>query len=99
MTQRYTPAPKNLTPIGLAIHLPQTRLLLVLVEGRISALWKALELTYLVLRVCPGNHFAEASIFITMCTILSVFNVKPTCDEEGREMLPTAEMSPNRFVW
>jgi len=27
-------------------------------------------------RVCPGRHFAEATLFITVASLLSVFNVE-----------------------
>ncbi|KAF8594594.1 cytochrome P450 [Ceratobasidium sp. AG-I] len=47
---------------------------------------------------CPGMHFAEATIFITMCTILSTFNVGPIRDGQGCEILPSAEMSSNQLV-
>ncbi|TFK92563.1 O-methylsterigmatocystin oxidoreductase [Polyporus arcularius HHB13444] len=35
-------------------------------------------------RVCPGRHFAEASLFINTASLLHVFNITPPLDEDGK---------------
>ena len=37
-------------------------------------------------RICPGRHFVDATIFIVTSSILSVFNVTKTRDENGHEI-------------
>ena len=34
-------------------------------------------------RICPGRHFAEASLFAYAASILHVFNICPPLDEHG----------------
>ncbi|KAJ8468879.1 hypothetical protein ONZ51_g9348 [Trametes cubensis] len=33
--------------------------------------------------VCPGRHFAQSTLFITVASILHVFNIDPPLDERG----------------
>ncbi|KAF8594596.1 cytochrome P450 [Ceratobasidium sp. AG-I] len=47
---------------------------------------------------CPGSTFAEATLFITVCTILSTFNISPVLDQEGCEIIPKAKMSLDKVV-
>ncbi|CAE6457819.1 unnamed protein product [Rhizoctonia solani] len=49
-------------------------------------------------RSCPGIHFAESTLFITMCTLLTVFNISPTLDESGNPILPKVEKGPNLMI-
>ncbi|KAG9090340.1 hypothetical protein FS749_000640, partial [Ceratobasidium sp. UAMH 11750] len=42
-------------------------------------------------RICPGNHFAQAALFILISSILAVFDVSKAKDEYGCEIEPTAE--------
>ncbi|KAH9924289.1 CyP450 monooxygenase [Epithele typhae] len=35
-------------------------------------------------RICPGKHFADASLFINMATVLHVFDISPPPDEDGK---------------
>jgi cytochrome P450 len=37
-------------------------------------------------RICPGRHFADATIFIVTSSVLSVFNVTKAKDESGHEI-------------
>ncbi|CUA72652.1 O-methylsterigmatocystin oxidoreductase [Rhizoctonia solani] len=39
-------------------------------------------------RECPGLHFAEASVFIIIVSLLSTFNFKVGQDESGKDCLP-----------
>ncbi|EUC60774.1 cytochrome P450 family protein [Rhizoctonia solani AG-3 Rhs1AP] len=49
-------------------------------------------------RSCPCIHFAQASLFITISTMLAVFNIAPTRDKQGNDVIPDAKMSPDSFV-
>ncbi|KAK0204332.1 cytochrome P450 [Desarmillaria ectypa] len=44
-------------------------------------------------RVCPGLRLADASLFITIATVLSLFNITPVT-EDGKPILPTFEAIP-----
>jgi hypothetical protein len=35
-------------------------------------------------RICPGRHFADATLFIVVASLLSVFNIEKVPDPEGR---------------
>ena len=35
-------------------------------------------------RICPGRHFAEDVLFITIASILHVFDIVPALDAHGR---------------
>ncbi|KAH9976348.1 cytochrome P450 [Lactifluus volemus] len=37
-------------------------------------------------RICPGRHFADATLFIVASSLLSVFNVAKAKDENGHEI-------------
>jgi cytochrome P450 len=37
-------------------------------------------------RICPGRHFADATLFIAASSVLSVFNVTKAKDENGHEI-------------
>ena len=37
-------------------------------------------------RICPGRHLALATLWITITSILAVFNVRKGKDENGNEM-------------
>ncbi|QRW11771.1 cytochrome P450 family protein [Ceratobasidium sp. AG-Ba] len=49
-------------------------------------------------RSCPGIHFAESSLFITMCTLLMVFNMRPPKDEKGNNVFPEIRKEPNPLI-
>ena len=36
-------------------------------------------------RICPGRHFVDATIFIFVSSVLSIFNVMKTKDDSGNE--------------
>ncbi|EJD04923.1 cytochrome P450 [Fomitiporia mediterranea MF3/22] len=44
-------------------------------------------------RICPGRHFAEAAVWLTIANVLAVFDILPPLDENGREILPNSEAS------
>ncbi|KAN0137798.1 Cytochrome P450 [Lactarius tabidus] len=37
-------------------------------------------------RICPGRHFVDATLFIVVSSVLSVFNVAKAKDKNGREI-------------
>jgi cytochrome P450 len=39
-------------------------------------------------RICPGIHFAEASLFLHISCVLATFNIERAVDENGKEKLP-----------
>ncbi|KAF8626110.1 hypothetical protein AX17_006606 [Amanita inopinata Kibby_2008] len=54
-------------------------------------------------RVCPGAHFAELSVYLSITGILSQFNMSKKLDENGEEIVPPFEFTtgitshPKRF--
>ncbi|KAB5591581.1 Cytochrome P450 family protein [Ceratobasidium theobromae] len=42
-------------------------------------------------RLCPGIHFAEASIFITVASLLAAFRMTKEKDENGQDITPSTE--------
>lgn len=44
-------------------------------------------------RVCPGQYLGFASVWIVVATILAKFDISPTKDEEGKDILPRLEFS------
>ncbi|RPD54776.1 cytochrome P450 [Lentinus tigrinus ALCF2SS1-7] len=42
-------------------------------------------------RICPGMHFGDASLFITIASVLHALTIKPTLDENGKPNIPSAE--------
>jgi len=44
-------------------------------------------------RICPGLHIAQATIWITIVSILSTFNIKKQRDSEGEEITPPLEFT------
>ncbi|CAE6428381.1 unnamed protein product [Rhizoctonia solani] len=49
-------------------------------------------------RSCPGVHLAESTLFITMASMLAVFNIRPIKDEKGNDILPEIKMKSNALV-
>ncbi|KAJ1301801.1 hypothetical protein OPQ81_009029 [Rhizoctonia solani] len=49
-------------------------------------------------RSCPGLHLAEATIFMFACTLLSSFDIRPACDQNGNPIPLTGGMGPNLVV-
>ncbi|CAE6455364.1 unnamed protein product, partial [Rhizoctonia solani] len=49
-------------------------------------------------RVCPGVHHADAAMFMAMASLLSVFDIRPPVDEEGRLIPLKAEVAMDEAV-
>ncbi|KAI0752763.1 cytochrome P450 [Daedaleopsis nitida] len=50
-------------------------------------------------RICPGRHFAEASLFITIASVLHVFDILPPQDEYGHPVKIVPEMSDGLLTY
>jgi hypothetical protein len=42
-------------------------------------------------RICPGRFFSDNALFAIITHVLTVFDIKPSVDENGREI----EIIPN----
>ena len=49
-------------------------------------------------RICPGIHVAERSLFLGVSRILWGFDIKPTLDAQGKEIIPDQEKLTQGFV-
>ncbi|KAH9911824.1 O-methylsterigmatocystin oxidoreductase [Epithele typhae] len=50
-------------------------------------------------RICPGRHYAESDIFLTMAHIIHVFDIRPPVDEDGREVAIEPKMVNGFVSW
>ena len=49
-------------------------------------------------RICPGRHFVDATIFIVVSSVLSVFNVTKAKDKNGHEIPVKAAVTADRGI-
>ncbi|KAK0480333.1 cytochrome P450 [Armillaria novae-zelandiae] len=49
-------------------------------------------------RRCPGEHFANRSVFIALAQITALFDISPENDSSGRPLLPPAEFVSGEAV-
>ncbi|CUA69922.1 Cytochrome P450 2U1 [Homo sapiens] [Rhizoctonia solani] len=49
-------------------------------------------------RICPGIHFGEASLFITIASLLATFTFSKRRDFDGNYVEPVIEDAPNSLV-
>lgn len=71
------------TSSGLAAGTSPTELLTLLSDGPLR-------------RICPGYHFGEAMLFITIATVLHALVIELPKDEEGQSMHLASEDVPMR---
>ena len=45
-------------------------------------------------RICPGQAFADQTLWLAMASIIATFDVRRPLDEEGRELTPPANFRP-----
>ncbi|KDQ17935.1 hypothetical protein BOTBODRAFT_29247 [Botryobasidium botryosum FD-172 SS1] len=45
-------------------------------------------------RSCPGNHLADATLFLTVASILAAFDIRKAVDEKGEEIDAPFEFTP-----
>ncbi|CAE6444484.1 unnamed protein product [Rhizoctonia solani] len=50
-------------------------------------------------RICPGQHIAEASLFIAVASVLAAFNIQKARDEKGNEITPTTKAKESSLVY
>ena len=46
-----------------------------------------------IIRICPGRHFGEASVFINIASVLHSFDIKPPLDNAGKPYVPEVKMT------
>ncbi|KAI0698594.1 cytochrome P450 [Cytidiella melzeri] len=49
-------------------------------------------------RICPGRHFAKDNAILTIASVLHVFDVLPSLDEDGKELDPTTQLSASGII-
>lgn len=49
-------------------------------------------------RVCPGRHMAYDSLWLSMASLLAVFNIRKAKDSAGNDITPEAEYHYG-FTW
>ena len=49
-------------------------------------------------RVCPGKYLAYETLWITVASVLAVFDIHRARDERGHERVPAGEYSYG-FMW
>ncbi|CCO34408.1 O-methylsterigmatocystin oxidoreductase Short=OMST oxidoreductase [Rhizoctonia solani AG-1 IB] len=49
-------------------------------------------------RICPGIHHADATMFVMMASLLSVFHIRPSVDTEGKHIPLKAEVAMDEAV-
>ncbi|KIJ46921.1 hypothetical protein M422DRAFT_164660, partial [Sphaerobolus stellatus SS14] len=60
-------------------------------EGSDAAMKRVLDVAFgFGRRVCPGSHFAVASLYSIALATLATCDVLPALDEQGREIIPKA---------
>jgi hypothetical protein len=52
----------------------------------------------LVRRICPGRHMAEAILWISMATLLTVFEISLPVDQNGAKIYPDLEFESSIAV-
>lgn len=45
-------------------------------------------------RMCPGQYMAYDSMWIVIASVLAVFDIVPTKDEDGNDVVPPVENEP-----
>jgi len=56
-------------------------------KGELQHLWPTDKLSSAFgygRRFCPGRYMGDAQVWISIASILSVFDIRPTLDENGR---------------
>ncbi|KAG9083445.1 hypothetical protein FRC06_004530 [Ceratobasidium sp. 370] len=49
-------------------------------------------------RKCPGNHYGEASVFISDVSLLASYTISGRRDENGQEIVPKIELARNALA-
>ena len=56
-----------------------------------------MNIAHMIISICPGRHFADASLFINIASVLHVFEIGPPLDESGGPIAVEPRMV-NSFV-
>ena len=40
------------------------------------------------IRICPGRHFADATVWLIVASVLAVFDIKPYVDPKSNKEVP-----------
>ncbi|ELU36442.1 hypothetical protein AG1IA_09528 [Rhizoctonia solani AG-1 IA] len=48
--------------------------------------------------ICPGLHFAEASLFLSIASLLATYNFSRKKDKNGKEIIPIVEGAVNSLT-
>ena len=51
-----------------------------------------------ILRICPGQHFALRTLFLVIACISAVFDIEPAVNERGNPEIPEAEFTGDSIV-
>ncbi|KAI0642607.1 O-methylsterigmatocystin oxidoreductase [Trametes meyenii] len=49
-------------------------------------------------RICPGRHFANDALFITVASVLHVFNIEAPLGEDGKPVVVNPEIALDSFL-
>ncbi|CAE6452922.1 unnamed protein product [Rhizoctonia solani] len=49
-------------------------------------------------RICPGQHFAEASLFLALATMLAIFDIQPAKDKQGNSIIPDSKLKGKSLI-
>ena len=49
-------------------------------------------------RMCPGRHLAYESLWLSMASVLAVFDISKAVDDFGKPVTPSGEFTET-FVW
>ena len=49
----------------------------------ISNIFSDIHITERLLRICPGRHLSDNSLYLMVSSILAVYDIKPPVDDQG----------------
>ena len=47
----------------------------------------------IVLRICPGRHMSDNSLYAIVSSVLAVYDITPSLDDDGRPVKLMAEVT------
>jgi len=50
-----------------------------------------------IIRLCPGKHLSDNSLFAMVASVLSVFNITPAMDDSGNPIPIKPEMTNGKI--
>ena len=64
----------------------------------ISYNMNTINLTENLLRICPGRHFSDNSLYLTASCLLAVYDIKPPVDDQGNAIVLNPEFTTSLLV-